>query len=351
MKNYIKTYIKNVYSYKFRKDKHEKFFWTQFFMTAACCILNGAWVFKDVFIKGVGPDGNLIATVLCRICPLVLLVPFTIISFSCKRIEPLLSNGMMYINIICQILSTHFTGTPTGGTGNMIMNMAIFMLHYASASGISQIIAQIVYPILLFLCSQSCFGFFYVRNNPISLLFSDLTMSIACIVGAIILRFTYYNNWLNECKLVIMSKTDSMSGVWSRKIIADITNNEKLEQLSTLIMLDIDNFKSLNDTNGHDFGDHAIYDTVTFLRNAFPDGTIIRYGGDEFLVIINQKISFNSVKLRVKNNVIRQDITYSIGVAYGEMDDDIYGIIKHADIALYKSKEVKNKVTLFSDIL
>jgi diguanylate cyclase (GGDEF)-like protein len=318
-------------------------------MTIACCVLNGTWVIKDVFVKGIGAEGSLFATVLCRLTPLVLVIPFIILSIKYKRIEAFLANGMMYINIICQILSIHFSGTPTGGTGNMIMNLAIFMLHYASASGISQVVAQILYPISMFLCSQNYFGFFYVTNNPVSLLFSNMIMSIACILAATILRITYYNNWLNKCKLVIMSKTDSMSGVWNRKRINDITDNEKLRQNSTIIMLDIDNFKSLNDNNGHDFGDHAIYDTVKFLRKSFPDGTVIRYGGDEFLIVVNQEIKLAAVKIRITNNIVRDDITYSIGVAYGEKNDDIYGIIKHADIALYKAKETKNKVIGFQD--
>ena len=80
MKNYLREYLNNISSNDFRKDKHEKFFWTQFLMTVACCILNGAWVIKDVFIKGIGPEGSLVATVICRLLPLVLLVPFTIIS-------------------------------------------------------------------------------------------------------------------------------------------------------------------------------------------------------------------------------------------------------------------------------
>ena len=87
------------------------------------------------------------------------------------------------------------------------------------------------------------------------------------------------------------------------------------------------------------------------MKKSFPDGAVIRYGGDEFLVILNQEIKFTSIKIRIANNMIRDDITYSIGVAYGEQGDDIYGIIKHADIALYKAKETKNKVILFNDIL
>ena len=57
------------------------------------------------------------------------------------------------------------------------------------------------------------------------------------------------------------------------------------------------------------------------------------------------------VKIRLRANRSRDDITYSIGIAYGSKDDNIYGIIKHADIALYKSKETKNCITLFNEVL
>ena len=116
-------------------------------------------------------------------------------------------------------------------------------------------------------------------------------------------------------------------------------------------MVDIDNFKSINDGNGHDFGDKAILDTVDFLKKSFQAANIIRYGGDEFLIIISKNIKLSKIKIQLSSNYFRDDITYSIGIAYGNKNDNVYGIIKRADIALYKSKETKNCVTLFSEIL
>lgn len=351
MSNFIKTYLEDISSKEFREDKHKRFFWMQFSVIVVCCFLNAIWVLKDIFIRGIGPTGSLELTIISRTAPTLFLIPFIIVSIKYKKLEPFLSNAMMYINIICQFLGMHFVGAPSGGTANVVVSFGIFILHYVSASGISQVFAQIVYPIALYVCSQNGFGLYEFSVSPASLLYSNMIFSIACIIAGFIFRGNYYNAWINECKLITMSKTDSMSGVWNRKRISDITDNEKLKSDSTIIMLDIDNFKSLNDNNGHDFGDQAIYDTVKFLKRAFADGNIIRYGGDEFLVVISKKTSFHNIKLRAANSNLREDITYSIGVADGEEGDDIYGIIKHADIALYKAKETKNTIISFQNIL
>ena len=249
------------------------------------------------------------------------------------------------------IFAIHFSGKPTSGSGHMIMSLAIFMLEYASVSGISPALAQILYPFLMYISSQDVLGLFVTTSNPVGLLFSGCVMSVACLVSATILRVNYYNLWVIKRQLALATKMDSMTGVWNRKIIDDITNKDLLLEDSTILMVDIDNFKSINDGNGHDFGDKAILDTVDFLKKSFPAANIIRYGGDEFLIIISKNIKLSKIKIQLSSNYFRDDITYSIGIAYGNKNDNVYGIIKRADIALYKSKETKNCVTLFSEIL
>jgi len=347
----LKQYFLDTYSTEFRRDKHEDFFWVQMLMTIACSLLNGLWVIKDVFVKGVGPEGSLLFVVISRITPTVLLIPFIIWSINNRKVESILANILLYINLFAQIFAIHFSGKPTSGTGHMIMSLAIFMLQYASASGISQVVAQILYPFLMYVSSQAVLRLFITSNDPAGLLFSNCVMSIASLISAIILRINYYNSWIIKRKLVLTAKMDSMTGLWNRKRINDITNKNLLLEDSTILMIDIDNFKSINDNNGHDFGDKAILDTVDFLKKSFPIANIVRYGGDEFLIIISKYMKLSKIKINLSTNYSRDDITYSIGVAYGNKDDNIYGIIKRADIALYKSKETKNCITVFNEIL
>lgn len=347
----LKQYFLDTFSTKFRKDKHKDFFWVQMLMTIICSLLNGFWIIRDIFVKGIGPNGNLFLIILCRLTPIVLLIPFTIWSFSNKKIEPYFANFLLYINLFVQIVAIHFSGRPIDDADHTIMSLVIFMLEYASVSGIAQIIAQISYPLLMYICSQAVFGFLMASNGSINLLFSNYIVSIICLISASILRFNYYDSWCTKQKLELTSKLDSMTGIWNRKRINDITKEDLLLYDSTILMIDIDNFKSINDNNGHDFGDQAIYDTVSYLKKSFASADIIRYGGDEFLVIISEIIKLSKLKIKLSSNIFRKDITYSAGVAYGYVNDNICGIIKHADIALYKSKETKNCVTLFNDIL
>lgn len=347
----FKQYFLDTYSTEFRRDKHEDFFWVQMLMTIACSLLNSFWLVKDIFVKGIGPEGNLCFVILCRLLPSISLIPFILWSFSNKKIEPYFANFLLYINLFAQIFALHFSGKPTSGTGHMIMSLAIFMLEYASASGLAQILAQLLYPFLMYISSQAVLGLFVSSNDPAGLLFSNCIMSIASLVSATILRINYYNSWIIKRKLVLAAKIDPMTGLWNRKRINDITNKDLLLEDSTILMIDIDDFKSINDNNGHDFGDKAILDTANYLKQSFSKVDIIRYGGDEFLIIISENMKLSKVKIRLNANRSRNDITYSIGVAYGNKDDNIYGIIKHADIALYKSKETKNCITLFDEIL
>ena len=104
----LKQYFLDTYSTEFRRDKHEDFFWVQMLMTIACSLLNSLWLLKDVFVKGIGPEGNLYLVILCRLIPSVLLIPFIIWSFSNKKIEPYFANFLLYINLFAQIFAIHF---------------------------------------------------------------------------------------------------------------------------------------------------------------------------------------------------------------------------------------------------
>ena len=103
----LKRYFLDTYSTEFRRDKHEDFFWVQMLMTIACSLLNSLWLLKDIFVKGIGPEGNLYFVILCRLTPSVLLIPFILWSFSNKKIEPYFANFLLYINLFAQIFAIH----------------------------------------------------------------------------------------------------------------------------------------------------------------------------------------------------------------------------------------------------
>ena len=132
-------------------------------------------------------------------------------------------------------------------------------------------------------------------------------------------------------------------------------------------MVDLDNFKNVNDTLGHIYGDKAICDTANVLSDIFKTNALVgRLGGDEFAVCatydafdeesLSQYIIKKAEKIKAANQRSYTDgasqvnISSSVGIAVAPTDgEDFATIYQRADSALYKSKKTgKNKFTRFS---
>ncbi|BCN29914.1 EAL domain-containing protein [Anaeromicropila herbilytica] len=129
-----------------------------------------------------------------------------------------------------------------------------------------------------------------------------------------------------------------------------------------VFFIDLDNFKTINDTLGHDYGDRLLAETSARLNSLMTNNDILaRAGGDEFLIFrenidsSEQAITFaNDILNEFKNPLtLHKKLVYismSIGIAiYPENGTTSKTLIKNADIAMYKSKDTgRNKVTLFN---
>jgi diguanylate cyclase (GGDEF)-like protein len=110
---------------------------------------------------------------------------------------------------------------------------------------------------------------------------------------------------------------DSLTGLWNRKrmfrILDKEINRAQRDKLPVaIIMIDIDKFKSINDTHGHRFGDLVLKDVANLLKKSVRNyDEICRYGGDEFLVILPNCSSdkTESIAERLRKNVIEHRIT------------------------------------------
>lgn len=161
------------------------------------------------------------------------------------------------------------------------------------------------------------------------------------------------NKTLNE-----KSQRDSLTHLYNNEYIFDklkskIEGVKNSNQKLSVIMIDIDNFKFINDSFGHLYGDHVIKSVAEVIQSAIRDDDVLgRYGGEEFIVILTDtcKEIAVSVAERVRSAVEAIDfdkahrITVSIGVSeYG--GEDPKNLINSADINLYKAKFAgKNKV-------
>ncbi len=144
-----------------------------------------------------------------------------------------------------------------------------------------------------------------------------------------------------------------------------IQASERLGKPFALLYIDLDNFKDINDSFGHDFGDRVLLEALRRIRACLREGDMIfRHGGDEFLLILENLEDVLAVDAIARKligafasplRIDGQTVTarFSIGVSlYPQDADNAQDLLKHADIAMYQAKAGgKNDVHFFEPAL
>ena len=160
-----------------------------------------------------------------------------------------------------------------------------------------------------------------------------------------------------------MANKDFMTGAYNRRYFYDsgeaIFLKAKRKELPLAVaMIDIDNFKNINDTHGHDIGDVAIKEIKKILdKNLRASDLMARFGGEEFCILLedisqeNVAMLFEKIRKSFEENIIKTTgieikYTVSFGIAYGLLNS-LEEMVVLSDEALYHSKENgRNQVTI-----
>lgn len=164
---------------------------------------------------------------------------------------------------------------------------------------------------------------------------------------------------------------DSLTGLPNRRLLLDrlaqtLHSNERTGNHGALLFLDLDNFKAINDSYGHDSGDLLLQQAaVRIVDSVRAIDTVSRIGGDEFVVIL-QSLNQQESEAVIEAEIIAKRILYSLNVPYKikgrddlcstsigatifQSNADSIDVLKQADIALYKAKESGRNVLFFFD--
>jgi diguanylate cyclase (GGDEF)-like protein len=163
-----------------------------------------------------------------------------------------------------------------------------------------------------------------------------------------------------------LSSTDRLTGLfnrghWEEMLRQDYARHRRYERNAALVMFDIDHFKKINDSYGHQAGDAVIQQTAELVRQCARDSDIAgRYGGEEFVVLLPDTDSEGAMTFaeRLRQSIEAHEVvhegrsirfTVSLGIAdLSEPTNGYAQLIERADNALYSSKASgRNQVTLY----
>lgn len=155
--------------------------------------------------------------------------------------------------------------------------------------------------------------------------------------------------------------TDKLTNLYNRRKLDELLQNElnrseRFKHTFAVTILDIDYFKKVNDTFGHQTGDKVLIEISNILRTHIRTTDFVgRFGGEEFVIICpeSQKDGvynlMESIRLDVQNHTFKDigNITMSFGIALVKENDTSESLLKRADIALYEAKNSgRNKVVI-----
>ncbi len=178
-------------------------------------------------------------------------------------------------------------------------------------------------------------------------------------VGAYLLDRLSKRNFINYEKLENLAITDNLTGLYNRTKLDEVLNNElarskRFSYNFSFMLIDIDYFKIVNDTYGHQVGDDFLVEfTELISNNSRSTDSFFRWGGEEFVMICpevdKEKILIHADKLRQKVELHKfktvGNKTISIGITLSKNDDTIDSLVHRADEALYMAKNSgRNKI-------
>lgn len=319
-----------------------------------------------VFISTMSIIGNLLFSFPLNVnYKWLVLIFFSIITFwkyfKCNK-----SNYKFYFFFFILVIILPFGWIDSGGsTNNSISYIFLYLITISfliKKEKRSILVIILLFEIIALIHIEHYFPEIIRVHNQRSQFLDRVFQTTLLITFSYLILQTFSNEYYKEKEaLKKLASTDKLTGLYNRRyfknfFIQEIENNFEKEKF--LIIIDIDKFKVINDTYGHQIGDKVLIEISNILKTTFDKSKISRWGGDEFVVIYNGKkddlikkmdlVLKKSLEIKIADS---HQITLSSGVTKINKNDNRKLIFKKADNALYISKENgKNQYNFINEI-
>ncbi len=249
-----------------------------------------------------------------------------------------------YIYSACLIVwATFVTGidcVANGDSGVMVYIMVCISI------GVLTVIKPLYYGIILSSSGAALIGIVWaLRGQPYSMGFYinfAVFIAIAIFINAQNYRLSR-REYESTAKLNRLSYTDQLTGIYNRRHLdSQILEYSNANRRYLFMLVDVDNFKLVNDTHGHAVGDECLVTIASRMVELFGE-KVYRFGGDEFAVICDlDEVSVcknvDKINALLKNSYEGIDLSLSAGAYTAAEDDEASLVFIRADRALYKAK-------------
>ncbi len=213
---------------------------------------------------------------------------------------------------------------------------------------------------------------FFVKADYPQVVQYDIANTVCCFVVSAVFIAYIRKMHINHMKTTLiyqtLSQTDRLTGIFNKEYTEQMCRaylDEKKElQPSALVMIDLDNFKAINDTLGHRQGDYVLKEVGAILKKTFPTGDLVgRIGGDEFLVLVKNIENLDNIKQKAElvskkintvfsNIITKEVISCSIGIVCNnpQLSLNFDTMLSRADQTMYLAKRNgKNQISFFTE--
>ncbi len=334
----------------FFKDKCEYYQGIVELSLIVACLTTICFIYSDYMI-----NGSVFPTLIPRLSILAFIAVFFIVTS--KTDNPRVMVIMDFFLGHGMVIAASWTAYNLIDNSNSITGIIIVNLLWIVIGFVSKPIDNIINGILFIIEIVITNTFNHYTNYDLI-----LSLEIPCIIGLMLVHYImtafYLDHYKVTQKLKLSMVTDPLTMVYNRHLLEKILSGNALkfespDESISVVMLDIDDFKKVNDENGHYTGDLTLFYIGRKLGGETHDNDyVIRYGGEEFVIILRNCDVDNAFarmeKFRIDiENAKDTPVPFTVSIGIASYEGDYSTALMKADKALYKAKNTgKNKVVI-----